>query len=61
MKMNTAHVLYIKMDTHLSAAVVTLFTLEAFLILVSFLVLDESVSLMKHSITVTALLSLLNK
>lgn len=47
--------------THLSAAVVALFTLETFLILVSLLVLDESVSLMKHGITVTTFLSRLNK
>lgn len=48
-------------DTHLSAAVVTLVTLETLLILVGLLVLDESVTLMKHSITVTAFLPSLNK
>ncbi len=53
--------LHIPLDTHLSAAVVTLFTLETLLILVGLLVLDESVSLMKHSITVTTFLSLLDK
>lgn len=47
--------------THLSAAVVTLLTLEAFLVLVSLLVLDESVTLVKHSVAVTAFLSLLKK
>lgn len=44
----------------LSACIITLVTLEALLVLVRFLVLDESVSLMEHSITVTALLALLN-
>lgn len=44
----------------LSASIVTLVTLEAFLILVGFLVLDESVALMKHSLTVTALPALLD-
>lgn len=48
-------------NTNLSAAVVTLITPETFLILMSFLVLDESIALMKHSITVTTLLSFLNK
>lgn len=49
------------LDTHLSAAVVTLVTLETLLILVGLLVLDESVTLMKHGITVTAFLPGLNK
>lgn len=47
--------------TFLSAAVVALLTLETLLILVSLLVLDESIALMKHSITVTAFLPRLNK
>lgn len=55
------HTLLISFDTHLSAAVVTLITLETLLILVSLLVLDESVSLMEHSIAVTAFLPRLNK
>lgn len=59
--MNIRQVFYIPLDTHLSAAVVTLFTFETFLILVGLLVLDESVSLMKHSITVTTFLSLFKK
>lgn len=45
----------------LSTAVVTLITLETFLILVGLLVLDECVPLMKHSVTVTTFLSCLNK
>lgn len=55
------HTLSILFDTHLSAAVVTLITLETLLILVSLLVLDESISLMEHSITITAFLPRLNK
>ncbi|CAB1335525.1 unnamed protein product, partial [Coregonus sp. 'balchen'] len=43
------------------AAVVTLVTLEAFLILVGLLVLDESVALVEHSITVMAFPALLNE
>lgn len=45
----------------MSAAVVTLVTLEAFLILVGLLVLDESIALVEHSITVTAFPALLNE
>lgn len=44
----------------LSACIVTLVTLEAFLILVGLLVLDKSIALMKHSLTVTALPALLD-
>lgn len=47
--------------TNLSAAVVTLVALETFLILVCLLMLDESVALMKHCITVTTFLPCLNK
>lgn len=45
----------------LSAAIVTLVTLETLLILVSLLVLNESIALMKHSIAVTTFLPRLNK
>lgn len=44
----------------LSAGIITLIALEAFLILMGLLVLDESVALMKHSLTVTTLPALLN-
>lgn len=46
---------------HLSAAVVTLVALETFLVLVSLLVLDQSVALVKHSVAVAAFLPRLNK
>lgn len=45
----------------LSTAVVTHVTLESFLIFVSLLVLNKSVSLMEHSITIAALFASLNK
>lgn len=48
-------------NTNLSAAVVTLVTFETLLILVSLLVLNESIALMKHSIAVTTFLSRLDK
>lgn len=41
--------------TYLSAAIVTLVALEALLVLVGFLVLDECVTLVEHSVTVTTL------
>lgn len=44
----------------LSASIVTLVTLEPFLVLMGLLVLDEGVALMKHRLTVTALPALLN-
>lgn len=44
----------------LTARIVTLIALEAFLIFVGLLMLDESVALMEHCITVTALPALLN-
>lgn len=47
--------------TNLSAAVVTLFTLETLLIPVSLLMLNESITLMENSITVAAFLSRLNE
>lgn len=46
--------------TLLAACIVTLITLEAFLIFVGFLMLDKSVALVEHSITVTALSALFN-
>lgn len=52
---------HIPHDTYLSAAIVTLLTLETLLILVGLLVLDESISLMKHGITVTTFLSFFKK
>lgn len=58
---NTTLVVHFKCGTHLSATVVTLFAFKAFLILVSLLVLNKSIPLMKHSITITAFLSLFNK
>lgn len=44
----------------LTARIVTLVTLEAFLIFVGLLMLDESIALMEHRITVTTLSALLN-
>lgn len=44
----------------LTTCIVTLITLEAFLIFVGLLMLDESIALMEHCITVTALPALLN-
>lgn len=44
----------------LTARIVTLVTLEAFLIFMRLLMLDESVALMEHRVTVTALPALLN-
>lgn len=46
--------------TLLTACIVTLITLEAFLIFVGLLMLDESIALMEHRITVAALPALLN-
>lgn len=61
LKTNKAQVFHTPDGTYLSAAVVALVTLETFLILVGLLVLDESISLMKHGVAVTTLLSLLDK
>lgn len=47
--------------TNLSAAIVTLITLETLLVFVGLLVLNESIPLMKDSITVATFLSHLNK
>lgn len=44
----------------LTARIVTLVTLEAFLIFVGLLMLDESIALMEHRITITTLPALLN-
>lgn len=44
----------------LTARIVTLITLEALLIFVRLLMLDESIALMEHRITVTTLPALLN-
>lgn len=52
---------HIPLSTNLSAAIVTLIALETLLVFVGLLVLNESVPLMKDSITVTAFLSHLNK
>lgn len=45
---------------HLSAGIITLVTLEALLVLVGLLMLDEGIPLMEHSVTVATLLALLN-
>lgn len=51
----------VALPAHLSAAVVTLVTLETLLIFVGLLVLNESIPLMKDSITVATFLSHFNK
>lgn len=56
-----SHACTVSSDTHLSAAVVTLITLEPLLILVSLLMLDEGVPLVEHGIAVAAFLSCLNE
>lgn len=48
-------------STHLSAAIVALVTLEALLVFVGLLVLNESIALMKDGVTVAAFLSHLDK
>lgn len=55
------HTSHIPLLTNLSAAIVTLITLETLLVFVGLLVLNESIALMKDSITVAAFLSHLNK
>lgn len=52
---------HIPLSTNLSAAIVTLITLETLLIFVGLLVLNESIPLVKDSVTVAAFLSHLNK
>lgn len=47
-------------QSDLTACIVTLITFKAFLIFVGLLMLDESIALMEHCITVTALPALLN-
>lgn len=48
-------------ETNLAAAVVTQVTLEPLLVLVGFLVLDESVALVEDSVAVSTLLSRLDE
>lgn len=45
---------------YLSAGIITLVTLEALLVLVGLLMLDEGIPLMEHSVTVATLFALLN-
>lgn len=45
---------------YLSAGIITLVTLEALLVLVGLLMLDEGIPLMEHSVTVATLLALLD-
>lgn len=45
---------------HLSAGIITLVTLEALLVLVGLLMLDEGIPLVEHGVTVATLLALLN-
>lgn len=52
---------HVPLLTNLSAAIVTLITLETLLVFVGLLVLNESVPLMKDSVTVAAFLSHLDK